>query len=79
MPLIAHLGGGLGSAGHFAQLARLGDIVAQRFLAIDGLAQLHGDHGRRRVLMVGCRDENGINPFADFVEHPSVICENLQF
>jgi hypothetical protein len=79
MSLIAHLGGDLIPAGHLAKLSRLGDIVADRFFAINSLAQLHREHGRDGMLMVWRGNEYCVDLLADFIEHPPVISEDLQF
>ncbi len=77
MALVAHLRGDFVLGGHFGQLPRLGDVVAQRLLAVDALAQLHGDHRRQGVMMVGGGDEHGVDLLAELVEHLAVIVEAL--
>ena len=79
MALVAHLSGGFGLTGHGAQLAGLGNVMGERFLAIHGLAELHCEHGGRRVVMVGRGNEDRVNLLADLVKHHPVIGEHLQF
>ena len=78
MALVAHLSGHLGLAGHVPQLARFGDIMADRLFAIDVFAQLHRDHRGERVVMIGRGDKDGVDLFADFVKHLPVIGERLK-
>ena len=52
--------------------------MAERLFAIDAFAQLHGDHGGRRVVMVGGGDEDRVDLLADLVEHHAVIGEDLE-
>ena len=77
MPLVAHLRGDLVLVRHFAELAGLGDVVAERFLAVDALAQLHGDHRRGGMMVVGRGDEHGVDLLVQLVEHAAVIVEGL--
>ena len=59
-------------------MARFSDVVADRLFAVNVFAQLHGDHGRQRMVMVGRGDEHRINLFADLVEHRAVVREDLK-
>src|SRR6185369_1024272 len=58
MSLVAHLRRGLGLRSQGAHGAGFGNVVADRLFAIDALSELHRDHGRQGVLMVGRGDEN---------------------
>ena len=77
MPLVAHLRRHLVLVRQLAEAAGLGNIVAERLLAIDALAQLHGDQRRRGMVMVGRGDENGVDLLVQLVEHAAVIGEGL--
>src|SRR5258708_2238669 len=57
MTLVSHLGGGFGLTGHVTQLPGFGDVVAERLFAIHGFAQVHSQHGRQSVLMIGRSDK----------------------
>ncbi len=78
MSLIAHLRRHLVLAGHFGQSPRLGNVVAERFLTVDADAQLHGDHGRRGVLMVRRGDEYCVELLGGLVEQAAVIAEAFE-
>ena len=52
--------------------------MRERLLAVDVLAQVErglGDHG---VRMVGRRDDHGVDPIANLVEHPAEVVERLR-
>src|SRR5690606_20579814 len=50
--LDTHLGYQAFFSSQFIHCPRFRHIVAERFLAIDGLPQLHGQHGSRRMGMI---------------------------
>ena len=77
MALVAHLSGGLGLAGHGAQFAGFGDVVAERLFAIHAFTQLHCHHRGQRVVVVGRGNADRVNLLADLVEHHAVIGEGL--
>ena len=60
MALVAHLRGDFGFRGHRAHGAGFADVVADRLLAIDSLAELHRDHRGQGVVMVRRGDEDGV-------------------
>src|SRR5208337_3949213 len=51
--LVAHLRGDLLRLGDFAQFAGLVDIVAERFLAVEGQPGIQGADARREVTVIG--------------------------
>ena len=77
MALVSHLRGRFGFAGHFTQSPRLGDVMGQRFLAIDSLVQLQREERGGSVVMVRGGDNDDVELFADLIEHPTVIREHL--
>jgi hypothetical protein len=79
MALVAHLRRDLGFRRHGAHGSSLGDVMTDRFLAINILAELHGDHGRQGMLMIGRGNEHGVDFLADLVKHSAVIGEGLDF
>jgi hypothetical protein len=58
--LDAHLGRHLRLRRLLADLARLEDVVGERLLAVDVLAVLQGQHGRRRVRVLAGADDHGV-------------------
>ena len=79
MTLVAHLGGRFGVARHLAKFASFGNVVAERFLTINSLIQVHGQHRGGSVMVVRCRDEYSVDLFADLVVHDAIIGEHLKF
>jgi len=67
MALVAHLGGGLALAGHRAQLAGFGNIVAERLLAEDVLAGLQCGDDRHLMQIIGQDHSDGVQVF--LLEH----------
>ena len=78
MALIAHLRRDFGLRRHRPHGAGLANVMADGLLAIDVLAQLHGNHGGQGVMMVWRGDEHGVHSIADLVEHLPVIGEDRQ-
>ena len=58
-------------------MASFPNRVGQWLLAVDMLAHPHGHHGRRRVHMVGSRDDDRIDFVGQFAEHQAVVCKVL--
>src|SRR5262245_48692409 len=52
MALVAHLSGGFGLACHLTQFARFGNVVGERFLAINPLAEVDRQHRSQSMVMV---------------------------
>ena len=71
--LIAHLRGHLFPGRQVAQLARLGDRLCQRFLAINMFAHGHGQGAGGSVAVVGNGNSDRIDGRAQFVKHFSKI------
>ena len=57
-------------------LARLVDVVRQRLLAVDMVAELHRGHAHGRVHVVGRGDVDRVQPFL-FVEHLAPVLVNF--
>ena len=77
MPLVAHLRQHLLLSRRLGQGVTLGNIVGQGLLREDGLAQVNGPNGRRRMVMVGRGDEDDVNVLLAFLEHLAVIVVGL--
>ena len=56
----AHLGGDLGLGGGLADDPGLADVVGQRLLAVDVLAELQGRQGGEGVGVLGGADDDGV-------------------
>ncbi len=78
MPLVAHHGGHLVLLRRFGQRARLGDVMAQGFLAKDVLPKLDGAHRGRRVVMIRRRDKDHIYFLVHGIEHPPVVMKSTR-
>ncbi len=75
MALVPHLGRDFILAREGGHAPRLGDIMAERFFAIDVFAHLHGYQRGQGVLVIRAGDEHHIQILAHFLEHPAVIRE----
>ena len=70
--LVAHLSGDLVLVGGGREGAGFGDVVGERFLAINMFAGLHGGHGNHRMRMIRRCDNDRVDVFL-FVQHLAVI------
>ncbi len=76
--LITHLRGHAVAAGGLREGAGFVDIMSQRFLDIDMLAQLYRGHGHHGVHVVGRGHSDGVNAACHFVEHHAVVLVTLR-
>ena len=77
--LVAHLGADAFLTRRFPHQSRFPHRVRQRLLAVDVLAQPHGRHRRRRMVMVGRRDDHGVDGRPELIQQLSIIEEPLGF